>query len=151
MLLLSLLLLSLLRNVGAQVRCGLVLRGGRRNKADEHSRRWRGVASTVVSSGFVCFSFLVLLLGLSRAKTSARNPPRGTDLGQQAVLPPGPAPGGRAKDISTWFGVWVSTSLRFSGPEAHAGPSLLLRTSRCFGFHRLDDASVSIRTPPFGD
>ena len=53
---------------------------------------------------------------------------------------------GSIYSISTWFGVWVSMSLRSSGPKTHAGPSLLLR--KRFGSDRFDNVSVSIWTPP---
>ena len=34
---------------------------------------------------------------------------------------------GSIDSISTWFGIWASILLRYSGPKARAGPRLLLR------------------------
>ena len=56
---------------------------------------------------------------------------------------------GSIDPISTWFGIWVSILLWYSGHQTHAGPSFLLRERT--GFDRFDSVSVLIWTPPFGD
>ena len=53
---------------------------------------------------------------------------------------------GSIDSIPTWFGNSVSILLRSSGPNTHAGPSLLFR--KRFAFDRFDNISRSICPPP---